>query len=155
MDTLPAPAVKPDMIEILHGKKALEQITSDLDMTEPVLAWCYLIDPEWFTQLLATPLQHAQVQIIVDHRQRKTISTLLAVQPNLHARSWSWNRTLHDKTLIIPNRALIWLGTHNWTKGSWTLSTNRAARIVSRTATNQLLKIWMADYAQSRPILPR
>lgn len=146
---------QPNSISILHGQEALETFEKDLAAPIDILAWAYLIDPPWFTSCLKTPLTFGHVQLIVDHRQRRTVAQLCRQHKNLHARSWSWNRTLHDKTLMIPSKGIIWLGTHNWTRGSWTLSTNRAARLVSRQATDSLLKLWMEDYKKSRPILPK
>lgn len=143
------------LIQLLTSRDALDTLEHDLKQPTPVLAWAYLIEPEWFREMFATPLRQSNVQLLVDHRQRRTVQKLLHEEPNLHARSWSWNRTLHDKTLMLPQRNTIWLCTHNWTKGSWTLSTNRAARIVSRSTTTDLLKVWMSDYAQSRPIIPK
>lgn len=145
----------PCNVRLLSAQDALPQLRADLAAATKIYAWLYLVDETFFTNLFSDPLRDHDFFCVADHRQKPTLQTLVALFPNFYPRTWSWNRTQHDKTLILPNLEVIWLSTHNMTRGSWTLSTNRAARIESKEATKKLSETFLADYQRSRAVLAR
>lgn len=145
----------PCSVRLLGAQDALPQLRADLADATVLMAWLYLIDDSFFTNVFSEPLRRCDFFAVSDHRQKRTLETLTKIFPNFYPRTWAWNRTQHDKTLIIPNLDVVWLSTHNMTRGSWTLSTNRAARIKSPDATRKLKDVFLADYQRSKAVLPK
>lgn len=142
----------PGQIQLLGAHHALELLTEDLANVSHVYAWTYLIEPEFARQLLAEHLKHSQFSTIVDHRQRGVAQKLQQEFPNFNARSWSYNRTMHEKTFIFDRACVVWLGSHNMTKGSYTLSSNRAARIHSVSLAMNLRSTWLDQWETARRV---
>lgn len=141
-------------IQLLSLEHALQQLRQDLELRGTVYTWTYLIDYDFAADLLGRHLQHSKLYAIIDHRMRGTAAKLQRSYPTFSARSWSYNRTMHEKTFILPETATTWLGSHNMTRGSYTLSMNRSARITSLSLCKTLEQIWW-DQWQTARALPR
>jgi phosphatidylserine/phosphatidylglycerophosphate/cardiolipin synthase-like enzyme len=139
-------------IQLLGLAQALDQLTSDIHNSHVVYVWAYLIEATFFSTLFADHLSHARVYMITDHRQRYVCAGLQDTFERFTARSWSYNRTMHEKTFIFPELKTVWTGSHNLTRGSFTLSNNRSARIESAQLTTALADSWHRDWTLSKTI---
>jgi phosphatidylserine/phosphatidylglycerophosphate/cardiolipin synthase-like enzyme len=134
-------------VQMLTDKLTEPHLRDDLAQKGDVYAWTYLINAKFFERVFGTHLCSDELNMIVDHRQRKLCKQLQTTHPNLHAWSWSYNRTMHDKTFIFPALNIVYIGTYNLTQGSFWTSRNRCVRIDSKPLTADLLKKWEAERA--------
>jgi hypothetical protein len=119
-----------------------------------VRGWIYLITEETLAELIDNAQPSTYWQFVIDHRMRKIGRALMARHPNLLLGSWSANRTMHDKTILIQSTNTTWMLTHNMTRGSFSLSTNRAVKITSQGLTERLMESWCHDWKRAKA-LPR
>lgn len=122
-------------IELLRRDAALKLLFRDLCESERSFIYGYLIDEDWATAFLAEPLARNYMKILGDHKQREVLRNLSGRFKRLECATWASNRTMHNKTIILPPIGVTYLTTANLTKGSWTLSVNVAARIASQNFT--------------------
>lgn len=101
-----------------------------------------MIDPAFLFDLFRPFHPAGQLRLIVDNTQRFNAARVTADWPGFHAYTWSINRTMHDKTLLFPQLDVTWIGTMNLTRGSYTMSRNRALRIHNRELLTHLLTTW-------------
>lgn len=141
-------------VSIIRGSEGEALLTADLHEVSHAHVWAYLIDPDFFCKLFQRQLSVGYLRVITDSRQIPVCRRLAAEQPRAHFRHWSTNRTLHDKTILLPQISVTWLSTYNLTTGSWTMSYNRAARMTSPQITSRLAHEFEADWEVSRPVLP-
>jgi len=142
------------MIEILANPDALLQLTADLKLETRLRCWTYLLDEPFARRLFAQDNHSYDIKIIADHRQRATLAALARWVPHFSARTWSTNRSMHDKTFLLLDTGLTYIGTHNLTRGSYTMSSNRVVRIASYPATQRLNAEWIHDWQHARPVPP-
>lgn len=141
-------------VRILDGKDAIGMLRADLAERGPAYAWAYLITSRFCDEYIAPHLEHSQLYLITDHRQRPIASELVNSNRHIHAWTWSHNRTLHEKTFIFPHLSAVWIGSQNMTRGSWILSQNRAVRIHSRELVEKMLREWHETRSNCRAVLP-
>lgn len=141
-------------VHMLEGLDAYGQLLQDIRGTTPIHAWVYLLEPQFFRTLFHTHLQTKQLHLIVDNRQQPIVRELLELYPKLNAASHSTNRTMHDKTMLFPALGVSWIGSYNLTRGSWSLSQNRAARIKSHALCLELLDAWCQMFENCKPVRP-
>jgi hypothetical protein len=134
-------------IQLLSNKNTEMELWQDLQKPGPTFAWTYLINEKFFERVFGTHLFRDELNMIVDHRQRKVCANLQKNYGRFHAWSWSYNRTMHDKTFIFPALSVVYIGTYNLTHGSFWTSRNRCVRIDSKPLTEDLLKKWEAERA--------
>jgi phosphatidylserine/phosphatidylglycerophosphate/cardiolipin synthase-like enzyme len=139
-------------IQLLGLADAQNQLKSDIQNSHVIYVWAYLIEANFFSTLFAAHLSHARVYMIVDHRQRYVCAGLQDTFERFTARSWSYNRTMHEKSFIFPELNTVWTGSHNLTRGSFTLSNNRSARIESDQLTKALADAWHRDWTLAKTI---
>lgn len=139
-------------VRLLGLTEAHDQLCSDIANSCVIYAWAYLIEADFFTKLFKDHLAHARVYMIVDHRQRYVCAGLQDTHERFTARSWSYNRTMHEKSFIFPELQTVWTGSHNLTRGSFTLSNNRSARIESPQLTHALADAWHRDWTLAKTI---
>ena len=144
----------PAHVDFLPIARALPTLRSDLEQRSPTLLLCFLSDPMWFTDLFADHLNHSNLDVLCDHRQRTHLKPLLSTYKRLHVSSWSANRTMHDKRIIFPELGIIYLTTNNITQGSWSLSINSTARIQSAKLAHKLADDFQAMWLHAKPLLP-
>lgn len=144
-----------DSVRILTNQTALAVLDSDLRDFDSLFAWLFLVDEKFFTDHFAPHLDHSPMYVIVDDHQKGTARTLLRRHRRLAAWSWSANATMHDKTLLFPNKGVTWLTTCNLTRGSWTRSFNRAARIESHALTSKLLEQFNKMTSTAKRLTPK
>lgn len=142
-------------VQIHSAQDALPALMTDLRTAKSIQAWIYLLDPHFFEELFKEHLPKTTFFAVADHRQKHSLANLAAQFPNFRPRTWAWNRTQHDKTILLPELSVTWLLTHNLTRGSWTMSSNRAARVQSKGLSNRLSKDFLTDYARARAVLPK
>lgn len=142
-------------VKIHSAKDALPALHADLARARTIDAWIYLLDPHFFEELFREHLPRATFFAVADHRQKHSLALLAHDFPNFRPRTWAWNRTQHDKTILLPDLQVTWLLTHNLTRGSWTMSSNRAARVESAGLTHRLASDFLRDYARARAVLPK
>jgi phosphatidylserine/phosphatidylglycerophosphate/cardiolipin synthase-like enzyme len=142
-----------EAIQVLKAPDALASFQLDLTHHAPVYGWIYLLDPLFAVSLLSNHLEHSEIFVLVDNRQRRHAATLVNTFPRFHAWSWAYNRTLHAKTFLFPDLQLTWISSQNLTLGSFNLSYNHAVRIHSRRITHDLLRDWQ-DNQQHSKIIP-
>lgn len=142
-------------VELLDFTKAYAVLKSDLADPGPCLAYAYLLDPIWFRELFTDHLQHSLLQMIGDSRQRTHMRLLQQQYKKLRCATWSNNRTMHDKTLIFPQKGIVYLTTNNITRGSWTMSLNSTARLecaeLTRRLETQFHELWSAALPIQNP----
>ena len=129
-------------VHMLEGLDAYGALLQDIRGETPIHAWVYLLEPEFFKTLFHAHLATKKLNLIVDNRQQPIVRDLLAIYPNLSAASHSTNRTMHDKTILFPALGVSWIGSYNVTRGSWSMSQNRAARVKSFSLCDELMDAW-------------
>jgi hypothetical protein len=139
-------------VEIYGLTDALQKLRQDIYAATNIYTWTFLIDPTFFIDLFDTFLESKRLYSIVDHRMRGLCSDLNRTYPNFVARSWSYNRTMHEKTFLFSPQNVAWMGSHNLTRGSYTMASNRSARIVSSQLFGALHTAWYMDWERARPI---
>lgn len=132
-------------IEILTGAETLHVFRGDLSLHGNAFAWGYLLNEKFTEAVLEAREKTATISMIIDHRMLGVAARLQQKFPNFAAWSWSYNRTMHDKTWVFPAQGVIYIGTYNLTKGSYWLSLNRTVRIRSQAMTAQLMHMWNED----------
>jgi phosphatidylserine/phosphatidylglycerophosphate/cardiolipin synthase-like enzyme len=143
------------MVQILTGPDALDAMRRDIAESGDVFAWMYLIEEGWAREMLARQPHDTPMQIIVDQRSAAIAARIQSEDKRFEAWAWARNRTMHDKTYIFPLPGITYIGTHNMTRGSYTLSRNRSARIESHALSKAMLKQWHEDRARARKINDR
>jgi hypothetical protein len=141
-------------VELLNFTQAYKVLRTDLSDTGPCLAFVYLVDVQWFRELFEQHLQQSLLMLIGDSRQRATLRILARQYTKLKAATWSINRTMHDKTLILPQKNIIYLTTNNITRGSWTMSMNSTARIECAEMTKRLEEQFHTLWDSCLPVTP-
>lgn len=141
-------------VHMLQGLDAYGQLLQDIRGITPVYGWAYLIETEFFKTLFDQHLKTKSTFLIIDNRQQPIVRNLLSIYPKLSAASHSTNRTMHDKTLLFPALGVTWIGTYNLTRGSWSMSQNRAARIKSHALALELLSEWDTQWRHCKILRP-
>jgi hypothetical protein len=139
-------------VDLLDYQTALPALRSDLADRGPCLAYTYLIDTIWFHDLFGPHLAHSLLMVLADNRQRVALRGLTQEFAKLAAATWSTNRTMHDKTLVFPQKNVVYLTTSNLTKGSWTLSLNSTARIHCPAFCHRLEEQFHAHWRTALPL---
>jgi len=129
-------------IQVLDAWETWAAIEIELSLSTLVFGWLYLATPAWMDKFIAAAHHSTRFHLIVDNRMTETIAAAIATHPNLTAYRWAKNRTMHDKTLIFPDRGISVIGTTNMTKGSYVLAQNRAVRIDSAHLAAHLMRDW-------------
>jgi len=141
-------------VRIIDGEDALITLRSDIKDAGPLYCYTYLIDVVFWHELMTPHTDHSEIYVLTDHRQRPLANQLVIENKRTHFWTWATNRMLHEKTFILPSGGVVWIGSQNLTRGSWTLSKNRAVRIHSHSLATQLLNEWLFIRAMARPVLP-
>jgi phosphatidylserine/phosphatidylglycerophosphate/cardiolipin synthase-like enzyme len=141
-------------VHILDGEEALITLRSDINDSGPLYAYTYLIDVGFWHELMSPHTEHSEIYVLTDHRQLTLARALVQENRRTHFWTWATNRMLHEKTFIFPFHGVVWIGSQNLTRGSWTLSKNRAVRIHSHPLATQLLNEWLFIRTMARPVLP-
>jgi hypothetical protein len=135
-------------VQILHGQEALKTMEQDMAKDGDMYGWQYLLMLPFAQSFLAEKLTRNKINLILDHKMRNVAAEMQRWNANFRAWTWSYNRTMHDKTLIIPAEGLTYVATYNLTKGSWYLSSNRLTRI----RNDQMSRILMGDWEKDRSV---
>lgn len=154
MTTYAVNDVTSNTIRILDGEHALSMLRADLKEAGPVYCWTYLIDTGFWHELMFPHTDHSEIYVLTDHRQRPTAKALVSENRRTHFWTWATNRMLHEKTFLFPFLGVVWIGSQNLTRGSWTLSKNRAVRIHSHALQTEMLNEWLYTRQLSKPVLP-
>jgi len=150
----PAAAPAPPNVELLGAPTALERLKADVRQSYTIHCWTYLLERTFFDEVFSDFLKRGRLYMITDHRMRYVAAGLQDTHERFTARSWSYNRTMHEKTFVFPDLNAVTLGSHNLTRGSYTLSNNRTARVQSTQLTKALCDAWHADWTRAKP-MPR
>jgi phosphatidylserine/phosphatidylglycerophosphate/cardiolipin synthase-like enzyme len=142
-------------MQVLDAWETWATIRIEISLSTLVFGWLYLTTPAWMDEFIAAGHDTTQFHLIVDDRMSETIAAAIAAHPNLTAYRWAKNRTMHDKTLIFPDRGISIIGTSNMTKGSYLLAQNRAVRIDSAALAAHLMNEWDYYRSHARLIRPR
>lgn len=140
-------------LKFMNGRETLEHLERDLQTAGNLYGWMYLLNSMWTENLLRNQADNVMTRMIVDHRMKATAAELQSRSRRFEAWSWSYNRTMHDKTLFFPVAGLIYIGTHNMTKGSYWLSENRSIRIKHHRMTQELLRQWQNDREHAKKVV--
>lgn len=140
-------------IIVMDGRDTLEALHFDLEKPGTVHGWAYLMDYEFTARLFAPHLENQDISLIVDNKMRSVAADLQYEFARLRCWTWSYNRTMHDKTLLFPAQGLTWIGTHNLTQGSYWMALNRAVRIESSHLTRELNAQWEHDVRSAKPVV--
>jgi hypothetical protein len=139
-------------LKLLEGNQALKSLEHDLEYGGDVYGWIYLIEPDWFEKLLKEKQKNTETWLILDHRMTAIAKELENKIATLHTWTWSYNRTMHDKTLFFPQRGIVHFTTRNLTKGSFWLSKNKSLRIQNASLTKKLHHDWLIDRDHARKV---
>lgn len=134
---------------------ALAQLRVDILEAQELYLQTYLIEPHFFAELFSDFLRRHTIMLLTDNRQRAAASALTATYPKLKARSWSANRTMHTKMILCWPTETSWVGSHNLTRGSWTLSENISIRVAHQPFFQDLKKNFTTTWHVSKPITPQ
>jgi hypothetical protein len=135
---------------------ALQNLRADIADATNIYTWTFLLEENFFDNLFAKFLENKRLYCIVDHRMRGVATRLQQKHPHFAARSWSYNRTMHEKTFLFSPTSVAWMGSHNLTQGSFTMASNRSARIDSPQLFGALSTAWYMDWERALPLtVPR
>ena len=138
----------------LENPDALKAIKWDIAHSSLAYAQTYLLEEKFFDELFHVYLLNFDLHILTDHRQKPIAKQLLARYNHLHIRTWSTNRTMHTKTLLFWPSQSLYCGSHNLTRGSFSMSANTTIRIETPAIFSQYLTLFKAMYDRSRPVTP-
>lgn len=141
------------MIQSITQHNGLAELRRDLTRTGDVLLWAYLLKPDFFLELFAAPLAKNHLWVLADDHQRRILEDLQRTHPKLHVATWSHNRTMHAKTILLPESGIAYFTSANLTRGSWTLSVNTTIRIESEHFVTQMARDFHSAF-QTAKILP-
>lgn len=139
-------------VEVYGLTDALDQLKKDIAQATNIYTWTFLLEEKFFGELFSDFLTDKRLYCIVDHRMRALSSKLNRDFPHFVARSWSYNRTMHEKTFLFAPQNVAWCGSHNLTRGSYTMASNRSARIISPQLFGALHTAWYMDWERARPV---
>lgn len=139
------------LIELLEPSEVYKMLCHDATDVTDIYAWWYLFSEETLDNLLDTAGKKTNWHAIIDYKMTERAARAQARHPNLRTAAWSSNRTMHDKTMILPNRRVAYLMTHNMTHGSFWLSQNRCLRIQSYNLVSHLKAQWQEEFKRCKP----
>jgi hypothetical protein len=143
-------------VQVYGLTNALQHIRADIADATNIFTWTFLLEETFFENLFGKFLERGNLYSIVDHRMRGAVTRLQERFPRFAARSWSYNRTMHEKTFLFSPAGVTWMGSHNLTQGSFTMASNRSARIDSTQLFDALYTAWFMDWDRARPVtIPR
>lgn len=149
LDQAPPP-LRP--IALLTPAELLPTIDSDLATTTGLDAYIYSADHHYLRVVFGPLFGRMPIRLIVDHKHRSEVSVLNGQFPFFSVRSYSSNRTMHDKTFLLHGKGIVYLLTANMNRGSFMLSKNRAARVSQEHFYFEIAAEFEADWKNSRPI---
>src|SRR5262245_4352949 len=141
-------------VRMLHGQEAFAALRADVNTNGPIYCYTYLIETNFWHAIFDEHCTHSPLYCITDHRQRPLVQQLVNENRNTHAWTWATNRSLHEKTFLFPLLGVVWIGSQNMTRGSWTMSRNRAVRIHHHSFLGTMLAEWTETRNNSRAVLP-
>jgi len=139
-------------ITLLDGGAAFTAMRTLFTIEAPIYAWIYHLEFSFAAELLALRPDGQETYFIIDHRTRTIAADLAESFKTFNARTWSTNRTMHDKTYVAPAHDAVLLGTHNLTRGAYWSSLNRSALIIHRALTTALLRDWKHDWLHAQSL---
>lgn len=141
-------------LELHRGAAAVRALEDFLAPQGTIIAWLYTIDLAFVQRFIKNRLAHSQVYLITDYRTRARAAEIASTYRTFHARSWSANRTMHDKTLVHTTNKQVLITTANGTVGAWTLSRNRTFTLTSHQLTSTLIEEFWENWKTTRTIIP-
>lgn len=151
-DTLRTPAELEQSIILLRQEEVLPTIDWDLEHATTVDAWIYSADMTFFSTVFGPALTSYPVRILADWKHRAPWIELQRAFPRLNVRTWSRNRTMHDKTILLHGPKITYLITANMHRGSFLLSKNRFARVCTPDFHQRLTEEFESEWLKSQPL---
>lgn len=139
-------------IILLQPHEVLSTIDHDLRGAAAVDAWIYSTEPLFFSTVFGPALTSCPIRVICDWKHRSPWIDLQRKYPLLSPRTWSTNRTMHDKTILLHGHHVTYLITANMHRGSFTLSRNRYARVITADFHQRLTEQFELDWLHSNPL---
>jgi phosphatidylserine/phosphatidylglycerophosphate/cardiolipin synthase-like enzyme len=139
-------------LKVLSNPECLEHLKADIKDATQADMQTYLLEPSFFAELFTDFLKRAIVNVVTDARQRPTAALLLATHNNLRIRTWSGNRTMHTKMILLHPMAITYIGSHNLTRGSFSMSENATLRTDDPDIYNLTLNRFIERWKNSKPV---
>jgi len=136
-------------IILLQPAEVLPTIDYDLNNATAVDAWIYSADPLFFSTVFGPALTSCPIRVICDWKHRSPWINLQQVYPHLTTKTWTTNRTMHDKTILLHGHHITYLITANMHRGSFLLARNRYARVRTRDLHQRLTEQFELDWLSS------
>lgn len=143
-----------DDIELIPARDVLPRMQQDFPQEEHLKLWCYTVEPKFFEQTFLRNRDNKRTSVLLDHRQRDRLTSLMTKHNGLFIRTWQRNRTQHDKTIILPTLKVIWFTTSNLHRGSFLLANNRAIRVTRASVIRTVERTFEEHWTISTPVEP-
>lgn len=140
--------------QLLDNPNCLAALKYDIAHSSLMYVQTYLLEKVFFAELFAEYLKRFPIQLLTDHRQAPLARELLTEHDNLTIKTWSRNRTMHTKMLLLWPQQTVYVGSHNLTRGSFSMSDNNTIRVADAAFFTDSLAKFHALYKHGRPVAP-
>lgn len=141
------------LVQLLEPRAVLPAIRVDLLQTKSLRAQVYSLDPTFAAELFSNLDVLTPCRLLVDYRQVDAVKELARLRPQIQARRWASNRTMHDKCLILTGPDAVYLTTANMNKGAYFLSINSTVRVCTPLFHEEMRTRFDELWARGRQIL--
>ena len=133
-------------MELLYGSALRKALDEDLKQGGALDIFAYNVELDFFEELFGQHANRCRVSILCDYRMRLLIGMFLYSHDKTLAKHWPKNGMLHMKVMIFPERNLIYLGSHNFTRFAWQAAQNLTLRVenapIARKVKDRFDYLW-------------
>lgn len=133
-------------MELLYGRELRRALEDDLKIGGALDVFAYNVELDFFEELFGQHANRSRVSILCDYRMRLLIGMFLYSHDKALAKHWPKNGMLHMKVMNFPERNLVYLGSHNFTRYAWQAAQNMTVRVenapLSRKIKDRFDYLW-------------
>lgn len=133
-------------MELLYGKELRRALEEDLKIGGPLDLFIYNMELDFLEELFGQYANRNRVSILCDYRMRLLVGMFLHSHDVTLAKHWPKNGMLHMKVMIFPERNLVYLGSHNFTRFAWQAAQNMTLRVenvpIARKVKDRFDYLW-------------